>query len=469
MNTSQTSNQDAKQAQCDIRPPLEKSFSHYVRQPFQNFVSNQTTGAMLLLAATILALYLSNSEFSHAYHALEDIKLGFFADNTSFELSAHEWINDGLMVLFFFMLGLEVKREFIAGELSSIKASSAVIMAAIGGMVCPALIYSLLNFSGEGSGGWGVPMATDTAFALGVMALLGGKVNPSLKIFLVALAIVDDIGSVIVIAIFYTDQIMWNSVAIAAVFLVALVLLNRFGIRGAIWYVICSLGLWYFVLESGIHATMAGVLAALTIPARPTVHPVHLAKSMHHAAGDIDKSMQDSPIEPQEILGDEEKDSRLSHIERKARLTRTPLRIWEDLLDKPVSLFVVPIFAFLNAGTTVSQKAIEDMSSSPIAWGVILGLVVGKPIGIFSLTWLSVKTGIGQLSNSLTFKEIFGLAILAGMGFTMSMFVALLGFESSQEHLISAKLGIMLATVIAGVLGYLWLRFVTPYQEESNT
>ncbi len=469
---TQSNDHESDAQSQDIRPPLERSFSRYVKQPFNEFVDNQTTGAIILLASTFIALFLANSDYASFYHQFEKVTLGLFVDDFRLEMDLHEWVNDGLMVLFFFILGLEVKREFIAGELSSIKNSAAVILAAVGGMMFPALIYYAINYGGEGSSGWGVPMATDTAFALGIMALLGSKVNPSLKVFLVALAIVDDIGAVIVIALFYTDQIVWNALYIAAGFFVGLLALNRFGIRGPFWYVVLALGLWYFILQSGVHATIAGVLAALAIPARPKMHPGHLAHSMKNTAGAIYQRLSDpqqsTDEEHREVLSDESKDSALGEIQRKASLTRTPLRIWENLLDKPVSLLIVPIFAFLNAGTEVTQQALNNMLHAPIAWGIVFGLLVGKPLGIFSLTWLSVKTGVGEINSSLNFKEIFGLSVLAGMGFTMSMFIALLSFDDSQQQLLDAKLGIMLATLIAGILGYLWLRFVTPYQGESS-
>jgi NhaA family Na+:H+ antiporter len=455
---------------CDIRPPLEQSFSRFVQQPFSKFVKSQTTGAVLLLGATLAALIIANSPWATVYEQLESIEIGFFASDFTLTKTLHEWVNDGLMVLFFFMLGLEVKREFLAGELRSIKQSSTVILAAIGGMLCPALIYYAINASGDGAMGWGIPMATDTAFALGAMALLGSKVNPSLKVFLVALAIVDDIGAVIVIALFYTDQILWNYLAGAAICLLSLVLVNRLGIRGPFFYVVFSLGLWFCVMQSGVHATMAGVLAALAIPARPKVHPGYLAKAMHSVAGKIDERLaSDAPRDKRGILGDAQKDSVLEAIQRKARLTRTPLRIWENLLDRPVSLLVIPLFAFLNAGTTVNQDAFASMIDANIAWGVFFGLVVGKPLGIFTFTWVTVKLGIGQLNKTLRFKEIFGLALLAGMGFTMSMFIAVLSFGEGGQSLLDAKLSVMLATVVAGVLGYLWLRFVAPYNPDLHS
>lgn len=467
---TQSNDHESESQTDDIRPPLERSFSRYVKQPFNEFVDNQTTGAIILLASTFIALWLANSDYASVYRQFEKMTLGLFVDDFRVEMDLHDWVNEGLMVLFFFILGLEVKREFIAGELSSIKNSAAVILAAVGGMLCPALIYYAINLGGDGSSGWGVPMATDTAFALGIMALLGSKVNPSLKVFLVALAIVDDIGAVLVIALFYTDQIVWHALYIAAGFFVGLLALNRLGIRGSFWYVVLALGLWYFILQSGVHATIAGVLAALAIPARPKMHPSHLAHSMKYTAGAIYQHLSDpqqsAEQEPKAVLSDAEKDSALGAIQHKARLTRTPLRIWENMLNKPVSLLIVPIFAFLNAGTEITQEELDNMLHAPIAWGIVFGLLVGKPIGIFSLTWLSVKTGVGEINSSLNFKEIFGLSLLAGMGFTMSMFIALLSFDANPQQLLDAKLGIMFATLIAGIIGYVWLRFVTPYQGE---
>lgn len=434
----------------EVQKPLEQRFEA-VSKPFNRFIHNQTTGAMLLLGATLLALVLANSAFQPLYAELEAVKIGFFVQDFELSKTLHHWVNDGLMVLFFFLLGLEIKREFIAGELQTFSQSSTVVMAAIGGMVFPALTYIGLNLGEDSVSGWGIPMATDAAFALGALVVLGSRIPSELKVFLVALAIVDDIGAIIVIALFYTDTLqtdyLWFAVAVLAI----LMTINRLGIRSSMPYVLLGIALWYVVLQSGIHATIAGVLAALAIPARPRVHPHKTAERLQQAAAEMEDVDKENP--EHHMLESGKKDGVLESVEQQAKDTRTPLRSWENVMERPVSLFVVPLFAFLNAGIVLSLSTLQAMETSSLAHGIILGLVVGKPLGIVFMTWLNLKLGWGSLPDNVTMWHLLAVGMLAGIGFTMSIFVATLSFEGAAELLTEAKASIMLASSIAGLAG----------------
>lgn len=447
-----------EQPAANLARPLERRFEQ-LTEPFNRFVSNQVSGAILLLAATLAALLFANTSLHPVYAGLEKIEAGVFFQDFELSKSLHHWVNDGLMVLFFFLLGLEIKREIMAGELRSFSRASTVLLAALGGMLFPALLYTAFNLGSETSGGWGVPMATDTAFALGALALLGKQVPAGLKVFLVALAIVDDIGAIVVIALFYTDTLnldmLWLAVAVAGV----LLLLNRLGVRQPLPYLAVSIVLWYAVLQSGIHATIAGVIAALAIPARPRLHPWFLARKLREAADTMDGIDKHNPRD--HLLGDTEKHGVIEAVESRAKDTQTPLRSWEITLERPVSLLVVPLFAFLNAGVVLSMETASGMLDSPMAWGIVAGLLAGKPAGILLMSWLATRLGWGSLPSGVTLMHLAGLGLLAGMGFTMSIFVAGLSFGGQAELLTQAKASIMLATTLAGVLGIVWL-WLTP-------
>ncbi|MEZ5537840.1 MAG: Na+/H+ antiporter NhaA [Thiolinea sp.] len=434
----------------EVQQPLERRFEE-ITKPFNEFIKTQISGAVLLLGVTLLALIMANTSLQPLYVALEKIRIGFFVQDFELSKTLHHWVNDGLMVLFFFLLGLEIKREFIAGELRSFSQSSTVIMAALGGMLFPAGIYILFNLNQETVSGWGIPMATDAAFALGALALLGSRIPAELKVFLVALAIVDDIGAILVIALFYTDALQIEYLWYAAGFLALLLILNRLGIRRALPYFILGTALWYVVLLSGVHATIAGVLAAFAIPARPRVHPHNTARNLQEAADEIAEVDAENP--QQHILGSSAKHNVLESVEQQARDTKTLLRSWEYVLERPVSLLIVPLFAFLNAGIVLSAATFQAMQTSALAQGVILGLVVGKPLGIVLLAWLNLKLGWGQLPPGVTLWHLLGVGMLAGIGFTMSIFVAALSFDGSVQLLTEAKASIMLATTIAALAG----------------
>jgi NhaA family Na+:H+ antiporter len=380
--------------------------------PIQAFVSTESASGIVLLCATIVALAWANSPWSESYFHLLHSPVSLGIGRFSRAMSLEHWINDGLMTVFFLMVGLEIKRELVTGELSSPRRAAFPISAAIGGMVVPAAIYAAFNPSGSGSRGWGIPMATDIAFAVGVLTLVGRAVPTSVRVFLLALAIVDDLGAVLVIAIFYTSKLSMPALAIAGAILVALVLLNVFRVRRPLPYLLLGVGLWAATLNSGIHATIAGVLLAFTIPCS------------HRNAQDIAQS---------------------------------PLARIEHALLKPVAFFIIPIFALANAGVDL-RSAGSAAFASPIMWGVLFGLIIGKPIGVVLASWIALRSGIASLPENSTRRQILGVAFLCGIGFTMSLFVANLAFPGMPEPVADAKIGILLASVISGCLGAAVLR-----------
>lgn len=375
-------------------------------QTFRNFFRSKQIGGIILLLCVVISLFIANSSLGKKFEDLLAMVIGFSSEYFVLEYSLAAWINDGLMAVFFLLVGLEIKREIIEGELSSPRKAAMPIFAALGGMLLPALVYSLFNINTSTSSGWGIPMATDIAFALGVLSLLGKRVPASLKIFLAALAIVDDLGAILVIAFFYTEEIHITQLLYAAGILAFLILLNRFGVKKLVFYIVPGIFLWYFVHHSGIHATIAGVLLALTIPTNPTKNV-------------------------------------------------SPLEKLEHMLVRPVNFLIMPIFALANTNIKFENSMIDGLYS-PLGLGILGGLVIAKPLGITLFSWLSVRFGLSTLPAQSTWKHIFGLGLLAGIGFTMSIFIALLSF-GSMEYQLSAKFSVLVASVIAGLSGYLFL------------
>jgi NhaA family Na+:H+ antiporter len=384
-------------------PPIASSRLAPFLKPLFAFLAAESAGGVLLLAATIAALVWANSPWSHGYHAFWHMQLG--GGSGVFAMSLEHWVNDGLMAIFFLLVGLEIKRELLLGELASFRRAALPVVAAIGGMVVPALIYFAVNARGEGAHGWGVPMATDIAFAVGAIALVGRSLPTAATVFLLAVAIVDDLGAVLVIAIFYTHKIALAYLAAAGGCFAVLAALNGVGVRRVTPYLVIGALMWAAMLASGIHATVAGVLLALSLPAKP-------------------RSVDDE----------------------------TPLLRVEHALLKPVNFLIVPIFALANAGVDVRSGAAAAIHS-PVTWGIVLGLVLGKPIGIFAASWLSVRARIAALPDSVSWPQIFGISVLCGIGFTMSLFIANLAFAGNTTLLADAKLGILAASVIAGIFG----------------
>ena len=368
----------------------------------------------------------------------------------------HHWINDGLMAIFFFLIGLEIKREILVGELSNIKVAILPILAAIGGMVFPALIYLAINSGEIGASGWGIPMATDIAFAISALVLLGKRIPTALVTFLVALAIVDDLGAVLVIAIFYTEQIHFLPLALAGVSFLILVSFNRFGIHVILPYFIVGLFMWFFMLESGVHATIAGVIAAMAIPSRPKQTPLDFSQETKNLLDEYDNY----PVGTNHMLHERQK-AILINIQDRIDAIGTPAARLERGLHLPVALIVIPLFALANAGITIDFSSIGNTIIEPVSLGIISGLIFGKVIGIFGISWLAIKLKIAKLPVGSSMSQIFGVAFLGAIGFTMSIFVADLAFLGNDELIFQSKVGILSASLFAGLFGYLWLRLVS--------
>ncbi len=432
--------------------PWEKSFDKVVT-PFEEFIHNETTSSRLLMVCALLALLAANTALAGTYQHFIHTPIGMSIGGWTLEKSLQHWVNDGLMALFFFVVGLELKREILVGELSDPKQAVLPIIAAIGGMAIPALLYFAINYGGEGQMGWGIPMATDIAFAIGVLVLLAGRVPKTLITFLVALAIVDDLGAVIVIALFYTETIVWGALGFGFAFFVLLIIFNVVGIRSPLPYFLIGLLLWFALLKSGVHATLAGVITALTIPARPKYDPTLFSQHVK----DLIKRFDASYRPGESIMNNQEQRAIVQTLENGVHQVETPLQRLEHNMHMPVAFIVIPLFAFINAGIPIDFSTIGETIAHPITIGVMMGLIVGKFLGIAGLSWLAIKMGLARLPEGISMMQISGVALLAGIGFTMSIFIAELGFAGQPESLLMAKTGILFASIIAGVAGYLWL------------
>ncbi len=434
--------------------PWEKAFKK-VSTPFEHFLHAETTTGLVLMFTTVIALILANSPLAEAYMHLFHMKIDFNIGDWKVSHSIHHWINDGLMAVFFFIIGLEIKREIMVGELSNIKVAILPILAALGGMIFPALIYLGMNAGGEGANGWGIPMATDIAFAITVLVLLGKRVPPALVTFLVALAIVDDLGAVVVIALFYTEQIHMIPLMLAGAMFLVLIAFNRFGIHWILPYFIVGLFLWFFMLESGVHATIAGVIAALAIPSKPKRAPGSFRADAKVLLDEFDMV----PDYKNHSLNEHQK-AILLKLENNMKQIGTPAARLEHELHLPVAMIVIPLFALANAGIAIDFGSIGSTITEPISLGIIAGLILGKVLGIFGVAWLAIKLKLASLPQNSTMSQIFGVAFLGGIGFTMSIFVADLAFMGNPELIFQAKVGILAASLFAGFFGYFWLRFV---------
>jgi len=437
-----------------IYAPWEKTFKR-IATPFEHYLHSQMTTGLVLMFMTVLALILANTSLVDAYTHFFHTKIDFNVGDWKLSHTIHHWINDGLMAIFFFMVGLEIKREILVGELSNIKVAILPILSAIGGMILPALIFLYINAGGEGANGWGIPMATDIAFAISVLVLLGNRVSPALVTFLVALAIVDDLGAVSVIALFYTEQINMLPLGLAGVMFLVMLSFNRFGIHAILPYFIAGIFLWFFMLESGVHATIAGVIAAFTIPSRPKLAPIAFTQSTRNLLNEYDSY----PIATDHTMHENQK-AILLNIKDTIDSVSTPAARLEHDLHLPVSLIVIPLFALANAGISIDFSSIGDTIIEPVSLGVIAGLVFGKVLGIAGVAWASIKLGIAKLPEGSNMSQVFGVAFLGGIGFTMSIFVADLAFAGNEALIFQAKVGILSASLFAGLFGYFWLRFI---------
>lgn len=421
-----------------------------VTQPIQKFIQQEKSGGIVLGISVIVALLLANSPWSEEYFNFFSHKFGFVFDGKTFlEYNLHHWINDGLMAIFFFVVGLELKKEIVGGELSNPRKALLPIVAAIGGMIVPALIYLSLNPAGEVHRGWGIPMATDIAFALGILYLLGSKVPLSLKIFLTALAIVDDLGAVLVIAFFYTSEISVLSLLIGIGFVFVMYLGNKMGIRNILFYAIIGIiGVWTAFLLSGVHATIAAVLAAFTIPADVRIKEDSYIEKITNKLKKFKAVDPDNKIP---VLTNEQLHI-LEEINTDTKQAMTPLQHLEHVMHPFVTFLIIPIFALANSGVSVSINP-EELFSTNVALGTALGLLVGKVIGVVGFTLLLIKLKVAPFPNGMNIKNLFGLGLLASIGFTMSLFVTSLAF-TQDVHITQAKIGIFTASIIGGILGY---------------
>jgi NhaA family Na+:H+ antiporter len=436
-------------AEDEIRVPWSSSarpVPRLILRPLQAFLRTEEASGILLLAAAVAALGWANSPWRASYDAIWRTKLTIGLGTWSLAEDLRHWVNDALMALFFLVVGLEIKRELTTGELRQPRAAALPAIAALGGMVVPALLYLATNRSGEPARGWGIPMATDIAFALGVLALVGRGLPAALKSFLLALAIVDDIGAILVIAVFYSGSIAVLPLLAAGALLALVLVLQRLQVRWTAVYVLLGVGVWLATLQSGVHATIAGVALGLATPAVPFQRPRAVSLEAHRIAD----GTVDDPEPP---------DADAHHWLHLAGLSReavSPLARLEHLLHPWTSWVVIPVFALANAGVPISSSTLGEALGSRVALGVVVGLVVGKGVGVTVFTWLATRTGITRLPEGVGWGHLVGMAALAGIGFTVSLFVTSLAFRTPavQE---AAKLGILAASLLAGLLGALLL------------
>jgi NhaA family Na+:H+ antiporter len=427
--------------------PIER-----VLAPVHRLAHATTAGGLVLLLCAAVALLWANSPWAHSYHALWETPIVIGVGPLLARLTLQEAINDGLMAVFFFLVGLEIKREILVGELATARQAALPVAAAVGGMLVPALLFSIVNAGGDGARGWGIPMATDIAFALGVLAILGSRIPSSLRVFLSALAIADDLGAVLVIALFYTASVSWGALSAAGALLALSIGANAAGVRTPWAYAIIGLALWVAVLSSGVHATVAGVLLALTIPSRTRIDEAAFLHGARAALRDFEAACNPALT----LLSSRAHQSELRRLERLTEQAQSPLARLEHALHGVVTFGVMPLFALANAG--VSLHGGGNLLATPVALGVLLGLVLGKPIGITLASWLAVRVNVAALPSGVSWRMLHGAAWLGGIGFTMSLFIAGLAFGGREDLLTAAKLGILLASVLAGVVGWLLLR-----------
>jgi NhaA family Na+:H+ antiporter len=412
--------------------------------PIQQFIHIQGISSVLLLGAAIAALVWANSPWQDSYHHVWEMELTL----SRLRLPVHTWINDALMAIFFFLVGMEIKHEIVHGELADMRRAALPIFGALGGMIVPALLYMALNVGHAGQHGWGVPMATDIAFSLGVLGMVKG-VPQDLKIFLLTLAIADDIGAIAVIAVFYTDSLNPQSLFVGLILLALIFVLRKVGISQPVLYFVLGVGFWVAILRSGIHATIAGVILGFMVPTTATLS---LREFQELGTGIVERFRR-------ALAHGDEKTAKnlLGSIEQLVHGTESPSELLTRKLNDWVSFLVLPLFALANAGVTFSGGTWRGLLTSRIAWGILLGLVVGKPLGIIGFARLAVRSGFAQVPNGVTWRQLHAVGILAGIGFTVSIFISSLAF-GDPSHLLEAKTGVLAASLLAGVLGYFALR-----------
>lgn len=432
----------------------------HVANAFERFVKGQSFGGILLVLCTLVALIWANGPYAHSYFGINHAEAGFKIGSFQLFKSSQHWINDGLMAVFFLLVGLEIKREVLSGELSAFNKALLPIIAAIGGIVMPAGIFMLINHqSFEHFPGWAIPTATDIAFALGIMSLLGKRVPRNLILLLAAIAIVDDLVAVLIIAIFYTKHVVMHDLLICLFCFVLLAILAFFKTRRLLPYIFVGIVMWYFMLQSGVHATIAGILLAILIPSRTGKYdPTGFSNRMHMLIDLFDKTKK-SETEKQLL---ENRKAVLATAGDLIQHEITPLQRLENILHAPVNYFIIPLFVFFNAGVALSGNDIVQAFSSTLTIGIILGLVVGKCIGIFGFTAIASFFKLVKLPKGIGLRHVFPLSLIAGVGFTMSIFIGDLAFSGAPSHMTFVKIGILAGSLISAVVGFVILRMVCP-------
>ena len=427
-----------------------------VVQPMQRLLSHEAAGGVVMLIAAAVAIVWANSPWSASYTDVWQtplrVELGDLLHLDHLSLQA--WVNDALMTVFFLLVGVEIKREVVHGELQDVRTVALPIIAALGGMVVPAGIYVALNAGGAGADGWAVPMATDIAFAVGVVTLAGRRVPLAAKIFLLTLAVADDIGAIVVIAVFYTGALSWGWLACAVVALGGIYLLRRGDVQSLAPYLAVGAFAWLALLESGVHATLVGVALGLLTPAWPLRSPRRFPPEARRVLNRVEAAYYDRVLTQEEFA---ENEQRIAEVARLAMWSTSPLERLEHALSPWVAYVVVPVFALANAGVSLSGDAVGGLVTNPITAGVLLGLVVGKTVGVFGATAIAVRLGLGRLPAGTTWRHLAGLAVSAGVGFTVALFVTSLSFDTAAQA-DAARVGILFGSTLAGVVGYLILR-----------
>ena len=428
------------------RSPIEKIIA-----PVNRFIHLEYTSGIVLLVSVIIAIIWANSAWHDLYHHIWEIDFSIGFDTHILRHPLHIWINDGLMAIFFFVIGLELKREFMDGELSTLRKAVLPMSAALGGMIVPALIYFVINRGTDADHGWGIPMATDIAFALALLSMAGRHIPPSVKVFLSALAVADDLGAVLVIAFFYTSGVDFTALGVAGIFLIVLIAGNLMGVRSSLFYLVIGIGVWIGFLLSGVHATIAGVLVAFTIPAVTRIDELIYSSKLRKLTDEFEKE-----IPSNSTLTTPQQHKTIQHVKSLSMAAETPLQKIEHVLHPWVAFGIMPLFALANSGIVIGADFLTSIIN-PISIGVATGLVVGKFTGILFFTWLMVKTGAGALPEGANWRHITGVALLGGIGFTMSLFISGLAFKN-PEFVDQAKYGILIASILAGIIGSLVLR-----------
>lgn len=438
------------------RYPLEPLFGKIIG-PFERFLRQTTAGGIVLMVMTLLTLIVASSPWGDAFRHIWETPVRIGIGRANLEMSLHAWVNEGLMALFFLLVGLELKREILVGELASLRNAVLPVAGAIGGMLTPSVIYFLMNSSGPAKAGWGIPMATDIAFAVGILVLLAWRIPRNLIIFLTALAIADDLGAVLIIALFYTQTIDTRLLGVAAGLIGILILCNRGGIRYALPYAILGILLWLALLKSGIHATLAGVLLAFTIPALPIYTP----KQFGQRLSDLRNAFSSPAVNPGETGVPLDITARMyataESLKKASSAVQSPQQQMEHHLSPWVTFGVIPLFAMANAGLDVLAMPFLDVVVQPVTLGVFLGLVLGKFFGISGFAWLAVRLGLAKLPSGVQWRHILGAAWLGGIGFTMSLFIGQLAFADNPLLFTEARLGILMASLTSAIAGLTWL------------